>query len=95
MREVEIKEIDVEWLKKYCRFSGDTLRHKRGTEEYIKLSYSLIMNGLTDSISLGIKNNRPYIANGNHRLQILDELGYKRLPVKIFSEDDIKDVQNQ
>lgn len=85
---MEIKEIDIEWLKKHSRFSGESLRHYN-TKEYVKLKDSIIKNGLLKPIELEVKNNMPYISNGNHRLQILDNLGYKRVPVQIFAEDDI------
>ena len=81
----EIINIDIDWVKKYSRFSEDSLRHRRGDcSEYNKLFWSIAEDGLLEPIELTVSGNIPAVSNGNHRLQIMDELGYRKVPVRVF-----------
>ena len=86
----EIIQIDIDWVKKYARFSGDSLRHRRGDgSEYSKLFWSIAEDGLLEPIELIVHDCIPAVSNGNHRLQISDELSYRSVPVLVLTDDDL------
>jgi len=85
----EIINIDINWLKKYARFSGDTLRNKSDSEEYNKLFWSIVEDGLLEPIQLLVSGGIPIFRSGNHRLDILDKLGYRKVPVLVLEDGDI------
>jgi len=81
----KVDEVPIAWIKKFREYKGDELRDRKGTPEYEELKKSIEEEGLKEPLMLtiGKQEGKALLDEGNHRLAIMEELGYEKVPVRV------------